>query len=254
MKFMKKVLTTALFFIAALNASAFNIGVAPTGFYTSLDKNETHEIMVSNNTINSVKIEVVAEGAEGWENHDMSQWIKIYPKNLVLKPNGSRSIRFSIQKPKDIVEGEYKTRLVFKELPGSETENEEVVDSSTEAKVSFELLTEINIEAYGLKGKRDAQGEFLGHKIEKNANGDKTLVTMIKPKGNSSLSMRGDVEFVDANKKILEKREIKLGRTKGVGESELRTLLSEIPENSKSIRITYREKDGIKLGSSELPL
>ncbi|MGL5745701.1 MAG: hypothetical protein ACRCXX_11245 [Cetobacterium sp.] len=45
-----------MFSLLFTSTFAFNIGIAPTGFYTSLDKNETHEIMVTNNTVYPMRI------------------------------------------------------------------------------------------------------------------------------------------------------------------------------------------------------
>ncbi len=256
MKIMKKLFYGIAYLSLFTKIMAFNIGIAPTGFYTSLDKNQTHEIMVTNNTANPMRIEISAEKDEGWEKYDMGDMMKIYPKSITLKPNGSRSVRFAVRGTKDLEEGEYKTRLVFKEIPGNSKGTTKSIKGETgqEVGVEFELLTEIHVAAYGLKGKRKIGAQLTSTQIKKDENGNKKLVANFNLSGNSGLAVIGDIEYLDSNRKSISKNEVKLGITTRETKTKIESGLGNIPKEAKFVRINFKDKSGLKLGSKELPL
>ncbi|MCQ8212232.1 DUF916 domain-containing protein [Cetobacterium somerae] len=235
---------------------AFNIGIAPTGFYTSLDKNQTHEIMVTNNTPESVRVEINAEPAQGWEKYDMKDMMKIYPRSITVKPNGSRSVRFAVRGDKDLPDGEYKTKLVFKEVGSKPQEIKQKIqgENGEDIDVKFEMLTELHLAAYGLKGERKVQGQLTNSQIKSDSSGNKHLVANFNLKGNSGFAVVGNFEYLDASKKVLGKEEIKLGITSREQNTKIETSLGNIPKGAKFVRIDFKDKSGLKLGSKELPL
>lgn len=256
MKIMKKLFYGIAYLSLFTKIMAFNIGIAPTGFYTSLDKNETHEIMVTNNTVHPMRIEIDIEKDLGWEKYDMGDMMKIYPKNLTLKPNGSRSVRFAVRGTKDLPDGEYKAKLIFRELPGTSKGNIEKVqtESGEEIGIEFELLTEIHIAAYGLKGERKIGAQLTNTQIKKENNGNRKLIANFNLSGNSALAVIGDIEYLDGSKKRIKKEEVKLGITTREPKTKIESELANIPNGSKFIKIDFKDKSGIKLGSKELSL
>ncbi|MGL4652742.1 hypothetical protein [Cetobacterium sp.] len=257
MKIFNKIFYGVMFSLFFTNVFAFNIGIAPTGFYTSLDKNETHEIMVTNNTSESMRVEISSEAASEWENYNIGELIRIYPKSITIKPNGSRSVRFAVRGTKDLPDGEYKTKLVFKEVSGKKPQvmSQTVQNESGEdVAVNFELLTEVHMAAYGLKGKREVKGQLINSEIKKDKNGNVNLIANFSRSGNSGLAVVADIEYLDINKKRVGKQEVKIGITSRNATAKLERNLVEIPPSSKFIRISYKDKDGLKLGSKELSL
>ena len=256
MKIMKKLFYGITYLSLFTKIMAFNIGIAPTGFYTSLDKNQTHEIMVTNNTPEPVRVEITAESAKGWEKYVMMDMMKIYPKSITVKPNGSRSVRFAVRGAKDLPDGEYKTKLVFKEVGSKPQEIKQKVknDAGEDVDVSFEMLTELHLAAYGLKGERKVQGQLTSSQIKSDSNGNKNLIANFNLKGNSGLAIVGDFEYLDNNKRSLKKEEIKLGITSREQNTKIETTLGSIPNGAKFVRINFKDKSGLKLGSRELPL
>ncbi len=256
MKILKKIFCGVIFSLFFTSTFAFNIGIAPTGFYTSLDKNETHEIMVTNNTMKPMRIEIDIEKDEGWEKYDMGDMMRIYPKSLTLKPNGSRSVRFAVRGTKELPDGEYKTKIVFREVAGKIPESFEPVKGETgrEVGMNFELLTEIHVAAYGLKGKRDVNAELVSSEIKKDSNGNKNLIANFRLNGNSGLAVIGDIEYLDNNKKRLAKEEVKLGITSREAKTKIESTLTNIPKGSRFIKVDFKDKSGIRLGSKELSL
>lgn len=256
MKLIKRLFFTVVYLSFFTKLLAFNIGIAPTGFYTSLDKNETHEIMVTNNTMKPMRVEISVEKDEGWEKYDMGEMMKVYPKSITLKPNGSRSVRFAVRGVKDLPDGEYKTKLVFRELPGKPKENTKKVKGETgqEVAVEFELLTEVHVAAYGLKGERKIGGQLTGSEIKKDSNGNKKLVANFDLKGNSGLAVIGDIEYLDGARNRLSKEEVKLGITTREPKTKVESELVNIPKGSRYIKVSFKDKSGLKLGSNELSL
>ena len=256
MKILKKIFYGLMFSLLFTSTFAFNIGIAPTGFYTSLDKNETHEIMVTNNTVYPMRIEIDIEKDPGWEKYDMGDMMRIYPKNLTLKPNGSRSVRFAVRGTKDLPEGEYKAKLIFRELSGTSKGNVEKVQTDTgeEIGIEFELLTEIHIAAYGLKGERKIGAQLTNTEIKKEGNGNRKLVANFNLSGNSALAVLGDIEYLDSNRKRIKKEEVKLGITTREPKTKIESDLANIPSGSRFIKVDFKDKSGIRLGSKELPL
>lgn len=256
MKIIKKLFYGVVYLLFFSKLLAFNIGIAPTGFYTSLDKNETHEIMVTNNTMEPMRVEISVEKNEGWEKYDMGKMMKIYPKNITLKPNGSRSVRFAVRGAKDLPEGEYKTKLVFKELPKKPKDIDKKVQGETgqEVAMEFELLTEIHVAAYGLKGQRKVEGQLIGSEIKKDSEGNRKLIASFNLIGNSGLAVIGDIEYLDGSKKRLLKEEIKLGMTTREPKTKIEADLVNVPRGSRYMRINFKDKSGLNLGSKELPL
>lgn len=256
MKIIKKLFYGITYLSLFTKIMAFNIGIAPTGFYTSLDKNETHEIMVTNNTMQPVRVEIIAESAQGWEKYDMKDMMKIYPKSITLKPNGSRSVRFAVRGTKNLKEGEYKTKLIFKEIGAKPQEiNQKIkTQDGQDVEVKFELLTEVHLAAYGLKGNRKVDGKLINSEIKRDSKGNKNLVMKFNSNGNSGLAVIGNFEYLDSNRKVLSKNELKMGITSREGNSELETTLENIPKGSKFLRVSFEDKSGLKLGSRELSL
>ncbi|MGL4671316.1 hypothetical protein [Cetobacterium sp.] len=256
MKILKKIFYGLMFSLLFTSTFAFNIGIAPTGFYTSLDKNETHEIMVTNNTVYPMRIEIDIEKDPGWEKYDMGDMMRIYPKNLTLKPNGSRSVRFAVRGTKDLPEGEYKAKLIFRELSGTSKGNVEKVQTDTgeEIGIEFELLTEIHIAAYGLKGERKIGAQLTNTEIKKEGNGNRKLVANFNLSGNSALAVLGDIEYLDSSRKRIKKEEVKLGITTREAKTKIESELANIPNGSRFIKVDFKDKSGIRLGSKELPL
>ena len=256
MKILKKIFYGLMFGLLFTSTFAFNIGIAPTGFYTSLDKNETHEIMVTNNTVYPMRIEIDIEKDPGWEKYDMGDMMRIYPKNLTLKPNGSRSVRFAVRGTKDLPEGEYKAKLIFRELPGASKGDVEKMktESGEDVGIEFELLTEIHIAAYGLKGERKIGAQLTNTEIKKESNGNRKLVANFNLSGNSALAVLGDIEYLDSSRKRIKKEEVKLGITTREAKTKIESELANIPNGSRFIKVDFKDKSGIRLGSKELPL
>ncbi|WP_047395905.1 hypothetical protein [Cetobacterium sp. ZOR0034] len=252
---LKKIFYGIIFSLFFTSTFGFNIGIAPTGFYASLDKNETHEIMVTNNTAEPVRVEISARAAKGWESYNIGDMMRIYPKSITIKPNGSRSVRFAVRGAKELADGEYKANLVFKEVGSGQIMQQTVqADNGTDVAVNFELLTEIHMAAYGMKGKRDVKGQLISSEIKKDKNGNVNLVANFSRSGNSGLAVVGDIEYLDANKRRVGKDEVKIGITSRETNTRLERNLVDIPANSKFIKVNYRDKDGLKLGSRELSL
>lgn len=145
---MKKFLITTLFFLMIITSYSFNLGIAPTSFTLDLNRSQTREVTILNNTETPMRVEVFVEKPEEVEEENyLGEHIRIYPKIVNVRPFGRQVVKFAVRVPKELEKGEYRSYLVFKELPGKPSETEE----SKETKLNITMLTEIAITIYGEK-------------------------------------------------------------------------------------------------------
>lgn len=148
---MKKILFFFIFMINFFSSYALNFTIAPTSFEINLNKSETHEAYIINNTTTPLRIEVYVDIAKNYENKGLEKNITIFPKKVSVKPGARQIVRFRVKPSKDMQDGEYKSLLVFKEVPN---EIKQKVDDKTSDEgivANFSLITEI---AIGVTGKK----------------------------------------------------------------------------------------------------
>lgn len=144
----KSIVVSIILFLAHLSY-ALNFSIAPTQFQVDLDKVETQEAYIINNTAQPLRIKVYVDIAEGYEKNNLNSNIVVFPKIVSIKPGGKQVIRFRV-KPKDgMTAGKYKSLLVFRESPNELKE----VDRSGEKGVTteFKFLTEVAVGVMGIK-------------------------------------------------------------------------------------------------------
>ncbi|MGL5125866.1 MAG: hypothetical protein ACRC6U_07805 [Fusobacteriaceae bacterium] len=146
---MKKKLVVTMFFLTIITSYSFNLGIAPTSFNLDLNRSQTKEVTILNNTESVMRVEVFAEKPEDTEDSKyLGEYIRVYPKIVNVRPFGKQVVKFAVRIPKELEVGDYKSYLVFKELPGKPSESLE--DKKT-TKLNITMLTEIAITIYGTK-------------------------------------------------------------------------------------------------------
>ena len=83
---------------------------------------------------------------------------------------------------------------------------------------------------------------------------NRKLVANFNLSGNSALAVLGDIEYLDSNRKRIKKEEVKLGITTREPKTKIESDLANIPSGSRFIKVDFKDKSGIRLGSKELPL
>ena len=146
---MKKNLVTTLFFLMIITSYGFNLGIAPTTFNLDLNRSQTREVTILNNTDSVMRVEVFAERPEDTKEASyLGEYIRVYPKIVNIRPFGKQVVKFAVRVPKELEAGDYKSYLVFKELPGKPSETDV---NKKETKLNITMLTEIAITIYGTK-------------------------------------------------------------------------------------------------------
>lgn len=120
------------------------INIYPIKFKKDITNGEKESFRLYNRTEKSVKYRIYIEKGE---KNDMKDWIEIYPKSIILNPLEEKEIRLSVTPSISAPDGEYKAKLIIKEihLPG--------VKSSK--KVDFLTLLKLNMTGYIKKEKNE---------------------------------------------------------------------------------------------------
>lgn len=147
---MRKLIFIVMILISQITYS-LNFSIAPTKFHVNLDKPETQEAYIINNTAQPLRIEIYVDIAEGYEENNLNSNITIFPKIISIKPGGKQTIRFRVKANKNLKVGEYKSLLVFKESPNEIKEIKE--DGEKDLITDFKFLTEIAVGVTGVKSK-----------------------------------------------------------------------------------------------------
>lgn len=235
---MKKICGVILFLLTFTQGIAFNIGIAPTSFEISLDKPETKEVTILNNTAEEMRVEVSPEKPENYnEEHYLGKWMRIYPKVVSVKPFGKQIVRFALRTPSDLPHGEYKSYLVFKEIPKKPVDE---INKKENMKININMLTEIAISIYGEKGNQNIIAEVKKINLKKDGNKIQ-LETEIVPKGNSSVKAFYEVKFYNVNGKLISNEEGIIGRT-GRSKAEKFETLINLPQK-KADRVNIKILD-----------
>ncbi|MGL5367419.1 MAG: fimbria/pilus periplasmic chaperone [Cetobacterium somerae] len=232
---LKKLYISIIFCLFSLIAQGFNFSVAPTRFEVNLDKIVTNEITLLNNTTKPMRIESFIETAPGYEKSDLNESIKLYPKLVSIKPGGKQVVRFRIKPESNIKDGEYKSYVVFKEVPLKEKSKGEIEKVGAQIK----MLTELGISVYGYYGNiiKDVKVENLA--VNYNKKNTSLLIKMESDsKGNSSELFQTKVDMLDEKGRIIETITSDFGRSNKLGKKKIESLIKLNKLSAKKIRVT----------------
>lgn len=232
---LKKLYISMIFCLFSMRAQGFNFSVAPTRFEVNLDKIVTNEITLLNNTTKPMRIESFIETAPGYEKSDLNESIKLYPKLVSIKPGGKQVVRFRIKPKGNMKDGEYKSYVVFKEIPLKEKDKGEIGKVGAQIK----MLTELGISVYGYYGDiiKDVKVENLA--VNYNKKNSSLLVKMDSDsKGNSSELFQTKVDMLDEKGRVIETIISDFGRSNKLGKKKIESLIKLNKPSAKKIRVT----------------
>ncbi|MCF2612389.1 molecular chaperone [Fusobacterium perfoetens] len=183
-------------------AYGVNFAVAPTRFEIKIDKVVTNEVYIFNNTKKPLRIETYTESDNDFgSEYNLDSNIVVFPKIVSIKPGGRQTVRFRVKPGQNLKDGEYKSYIIFKEVPSEiksygENSSEEVLTS----KVT--ILTELGISVYGSIGEEILKGRIENFKTSYE-NGILSIRFDGISEGNTSFKYQFVVE--DENGDILSK-------------------------------------------------
>lgn len=231
---LKKLYILIIFCLFSMIVQGFNFSVAPTRFEVNLDKIVTNEITLLNNTTKPMRIESFIETAPGYEKSDLNESIKLYPKLVSIKPGGKQVVRFRIKPESNMKDGEYKSYVVFKEVPLKEKSKGEIEKVGAQIK----MLTELGISVYGYYGNiiKDVKVENLAVNYNKK-NSSLVMKMDSDSRGNSSELFQIKVDLLNEKGMVIDTIISDFGRSNKLGKKKIESLIKLNKLNAKKIRI-----------------
>lgn len=193
---MKKLIFIILFIILSSIAYCLNFSIAPTGFRIDLNKTITNEVTIINNTNQPLRLESFSESDSDFgDKYNLSSNITVFPKIISLKPAGSQIIRFRVKPSSNMEDGEYKSYLTFKEIPG---EIKTTALTKINGETNIAIQTEISISIYGDKGNLNVKGNLSNLKLNYTGNAFSISASSFS-EGNTSLKFLYNLSITDSN-------------------------------------------------------
>ncbi len=214
-----------------------NFQVAPQIQELNLDTQGTKAIFLSNNTNKLKKIKIYSKRPEDQKTKDlyMGDWIIVYPKIVYLKPNGKKTIRMAARPPKGLVDGEYRSHLVFEEIPVKKHDNSEKNEGKLQ--VDIEVVHILVSTVYGYKGKLEYGGIFKGFKVVQD--GKKTyLASEITNRGTAALDVAYRVTYYE-NVKKLKNEDLRAGKVMRENYSDSIVELNKISKDANKMKVEF---------------
>ncbi|MGL4977339.1 MAG: fimbria/pilus periplasmic chaperone [Cetobacterium sp.] len=230
---MRQKLTVILFVLITIMGYAFNFSVAPTRFEIGLEKINTNEITLINNTSSPMRLESFVENAPGYEKYSLNEHIKLYPKMIAIKPGGKQIVRFRIKPESNMESGEYKSYVVFKEIPlkiNSSEKNDKV-------NAQLKMITEVGISIYGYYGEVIKGTNISNLKIEYKHSTLRTSADS-NSTGNSSELLKQKIEIIGTGGIVNKTLETQFSRTERNGKSKLENSLKIENLKGKKVKVT----------------
>lgn len=232
---MKKLVTGIIFFIISLVSYSLNFSVYPIKFDVDFQKVTTHEITVTNNTLEPLRIEAYPEVDKAFgEKYNLNDKIVLFPKVVSIKPGASQKLRFRVKPNAEMQNGEYKSFITFKEIP-SEIKTVDKKNNPNSITSNVKFITEISIPVYSLGKNQIIEGNLT--EVKQNYNG-----TMLNiqgksfSKGNTSLKFEYTLDVIGTDVKL----EGKLG--------------SSAREGEKTVALSIPIKEGLKGKKAKLKI
>ena len=196
---MKKIIV-GTFIILTTITNAISFTVYPTRFEIDSKSVGIYEAEVVNNTEEPLRVTMYTEEDDNFgKEYNINENIVVVPKNIALKPGASQTVRFRFKPDKNKIDGEYKSNIIFKEIPldiksVSKAENNENMTSNVR------FITEMAIPVYALGDNLIREGELKNIKI--NIQGSvMNIEAQTVSKGNSKIEFSYSIKEVNGSYK-----------------------------------------------------
>lgn len=216
-------------------ALGLNFLVAPTSFQLDLEKNQTNEVYLINNTSEPLRIEVITETPKSYEKSNFNDRIVIFPKVFSIKPGAKQTVRFKIKVDKNMENGEYKSLLVFREKKNKvKFENNKNTNFST----NLSFITEVAIGLTGNIGEKIVDIKIIEREINYKE-GVITINTDVISNGNSSEKLVYSIK----NEKGEEILSGKYGNSLKSGKKNIRISVKLDNKDYKKLKLIIKSKE-----------
>lgn len=121
----RKIIITFFYIIEIGYSNSFNFSVAPTKIEINLLRDCVKEIYLINNTKKEIKLLPYFETPIEYENAKLEDFIEVFPKLITIFPNNEKIVKIFYKTKSSIdLKKEYKSYIIFKELPNKLSEDE----------------------------------------------------------------------------------------------------------------------------------
>lgn len=234
---MKKIILIC-FIIFTQSVWSLNFSIAPTKFEADLSKTTYHEAYIINNTAQPLRIEVYTEAPKSYEKYNLNDEITIFPKIISIKPASKQEIRFRVKSSENIKNGEYKSLLVFREVPGKIKKTVSVKSENSKMETELHMITEAAVNVFGRAGNVSLKGKIKNFKYNLK-NGKLYMTADVLSEGNTALKINYIIK--EGNKKISQG---KFGNSLRTGENRIsKEILFDSESDLKNLKIILLEQN-----------
>jgi len=231
-----------------------NFQVAPQVQRMNLKRPGTQKIYLKNSTNKLKKIKIYSERPKNQKTKNlyMGDWIIVYPKIVYLKPNSKKVVRMAARPPKDLADGEYRSHIVFEEIPVKKYDNSE--KGEDKVGVNLEIIHILVSTVYGYSGKLEYGGIFDDFQVVTD-NKQTYLTSKVINTGTTALDLLYKVTYSE-NMKELKTEDLLMGKVMRENYRDSVIELKKIPKNANRMKVEYyyrikKEAKKVKEGEDE---
>lgn len=193
---MKKIIF-GIYILLVTVSSAVSFTVYPTRFELNSKEMGIYEAEVVNNTQEPLRVTMYTEEDSNFgKEYNINECIVVVPKNISLKPGASQTIRFRFKPDKNKLDGEYKSNIIFKEIPLDIKSMNKAESNEKDMTSNVRFITEMAIPVYVLGENIKKDGELNNIKV--NITGSVINISAeANSKGNSKIEFLYSIKELD---------------------------------------------------------
>lgn len=185
-----------LFIILTTIVNAISFTVYPTRFEITSKDVGIYEAEVVNNTQEPLRVTMYTEGDSNFgKEYNINDNILVVPKNISLKPGTSQTVRFRYRPDKNKMNGEYKSNIIFKELPADIKSISKANEDNKDMTSNVRFITEMAIPVYAMGDNIVRDGDLSNIKVNLTGN-------IISIEGEANSKGNSKMEFLYSIKEI----------------------------------------------------
>lgn len=195
---MKKIIF-GMFLTLTSIVSAISFTVYPTRFEIDSKAVGIYEAEVINNTQEPLRVTMYTEeDANFGKEYNINENILVVPKSISLKPGASQTVRFRFKPNKNKLDGEYKSNIIFKEIPLDIKSMSKVEENTKGMTSNVRFITEMAIPVYAFGDNLERAGDLSNIKINFVGN-NVNIVADATSTGNSKIEFLYSIKEVNGD-------------------------------------------------------
>lgn len=233
---------------------ALGAAFVPQVFFVDLERTTTEELTVMNQTNTPIRysVSIVPEEGDAWTGYELNpEWVRFYPRVVSVSPNSRGVVRFRINVPSNLADGEYRGNILLEEMITRPENTTDANNSSAEPSMAMGIQNDFMLAIYSHKGDKEYIAKI--NNPTKISSGENSLFTMnLENTGNATLRPKVEISYLDDRGRTIEKKDLYLEVVPPSISKEYERNLSDeeaiIPNGSASIKYEVYHYD---LGTQE---